>query len=74
MVEVLRGGGAYVLQDLRRPDKQIHRAADKVKPCPNEERYFLDDMVGEDLLEEDAQEPAALRLRKKTKRYITECE
>ena len=48
VVEVLRGGSAYILEDLQRPGRRIHRAAEKVKKCVGDGEFLIGDVDNEE--------------------------
>ena len=47
-MEVLRGGSAYILEDLQRPGRRIHRAAEKVKKCVGDGEFLIGDVDNEE--------------------------
>ena len=71
VVEVLREGGAYILENLFTGQK-VQRTAEKVKPYHGQEEWLVkpDNIVCD---VEEADEPLPPRLRKPPKRLIEEC-
>lgn len=72
MVEVVRGGAAYMLEHLFTGQK-MQRGAEKVKPYVSEEEWIPEPQV---IVPDDPEaepEPTPPRERRPPRRYIEEC-